>query len=133
MTRRIAALSTFLLLALPAVALAAEENGPDEEKFNPASEWTLHEWIPIHLGPIDMEEQVVAIYAGIHGFLDRVPVGQVPRFQEELRETLRAEGSIYGAIRETGDLADETAAKLEEALKRFQESFNVEEERGLVG
>jgi len=83
--------------------------------------------------PWPMEEQVVAIYAGIHGFLDRVPVGQVPRFQEELRETLRAEGSIYGAIRESGDLADETAAKLEEALKRFQESFNVEEERGLVG
>ena len=46
---------------------------------------------------------------------------------------MRAEGSIYGAIRESGDLADETAAKLEEALKRFQESFNVEEERGLVG
>ena len=54
MTRRIAALSTFFLLALPAVALAAEENGTDEEKFNPASEWTLHEWIPIHLGPINL-------------------------------------------------------------------------------
>ena len=39
MTRRLLALSTFLLLALPAVALAAEENGTDEEKFNPADEW----------------------------------------------------------------------------------------------
>src|SRR5574340_1002389 len=39
--------------------------------------------------PWPTEEQVVAIYAGIHGRLDRVPVGQVPRFQEELRETLR--------------------------------------------
>jgi F-type H+-transporting ATPase subunit alpha len=83
--------------------------------------------------PWPVEEQVVAIYAGIHGWLDRVPVGQVPRFQEELRETLRAEGSIYEAIRTSGDLSDETAGKLEEALKKFQEGFNVEEERGLVG
>ena len=83
--------------------------------------------------PWPAEEQVVAIYAGIHGALDRVPVGQVPRYQEELRETLRSEGSIYEAIRESGDLSDETAAKLDEALKRFNESFNVQEETGLVG
>ena len=42
--------------------------------------------------PWAVEEQVVAIYAGINGSLDRVPVAQVPRFQEELRETLRADG-----------------------------------------
>ncbi|MCZ7588034.1 MAG: F0F1 ATP synthase subunit alpha [Gaiella sp.] len=82
--------------------------------------------------PWPAEEQVVAIYAGIHGWLDRVPVGQVPRFQEELRETLRAEGSIYQAIRESSDLADETIAKLDAALEKFVEGFNVEEERGLV-
>jgi hypothetical protein len=57
----------------------------------------------------------------------------VPRYQEELRETLRAEGSIYQAIRESGDLSDETAAQLDEALERFRDSFNVEEETGLVG
>ena len=41
--------------------------------------------------PWRAEEQVVAIYAGMNGYLDTVPVGQVPRFQEELRETLRSE------------------------------------------
>ena len=40
--------------------------------------------------PWPFEEQVVAIYAGNNGYLDKVPVGQVPRFQEELRETLRS-------------------------------------------
>ncbi len=78
-------------------------------------------------------EQVVAIYAGINGALDRVPVGQVPRYQEELRETLRADGSIYQAIRESNDLSDETTAKLDEALAKFNEAFNIEEETGLVG
>ena len=83
--------------------------------------------------PWPTEEQVVAIHAGIHGWLDRVPVPQVPRFQEELRETLRAEGAVYQTIRESKDLSDETIAKLDEALQKFVDGFNVEEERGLVG
>ncbi len=82
--------------------------------------------------PWAFEHQVVAIYAGIHGHLDTIPVGQVPRFQGELRETLLAEESIYKAIRETGDLSDETAAKLDEELHKFLRSFAVEEERGLA-
>ena len=81
--------------------------------------------------PWPFEEQVVAIYAGINGYLDHVPVGQVPRFQEELRETLRADGGVYDVIRDSGDIGDDVAAKLESALKRFKESFNVEEERGI--
>jgi F-type H+-transporting ATPase subunit alpha len=73
--------------------------------------------------PWPMEEQVVAIYTGINGFLDDIPVVDVPRFQDELRERLRAEGSIYQAIRETGDLSDETAEKLNAEIKRFKEAF----------
>jgi F-type H+-transporting ATPase subunit alpha len=81
--------------------------------------------------PWSVEEQVVAIYAGIHGWLDKVPVGQVPRFQEELRETLRADGSLYQAISESGDLSDESAASLDEALKKFTGGFAIQEEKGL--
>jgi F-type H+/Na+-transporting ATPase subunit alpha len=83
--------------------------------------------------PWSMEDQVVAIYAGIHGWLDRVPVGQVPRFQEELRETLRADSGIYDEIRASNDLSDELVAKLDQALERFVEGFAVQEERGLGG
>jgi F-type H+-transporting ATPase subunit alpha len=82
--------------------------------------------------PWPMEEQVTAIYAGIHGFLDSVPPSQVPRFQEELREQLRSEGTISKEIRETNDLSDELAARLEAELRKFEKSFNVEEEFGLV-
>src|SRR5438128_1290928 len=49
--------------------------------------------------PWALEEQVAAIFAGNEGFLDEIPPGQVRRFQEELREHLRAEKSIYEAIR----------------------------------
>jgi F-type H+-transporting ATPase subunit alpha len=82
--------------------------------------------------PWPVEEQVTAIYAGVNGYLDQIPVPQIPRFQDELREYLRSEGSILKEIRETKDLSDETAPKLDEALKKFQQTFNVEEEAALV-
>jgi F-type H+/Na+-transporting ATPase subunit alpha len=82
--------------------------------------------------PWPVEEQVAAIYAGVNGFLDEIPTAQVPRFHEELREHLRTEESVLKAIRETGELTDETAAKLDEELKRFRNAFNVQEDASLV-
>jgi F-type H+-transporting ATPase subunit alpha len=82
--------------------------------------------------PWPMEEQVVALYAGVNGYLDEIPTAQVPRFQEELREHLRAEKSILEGIRETGDVSEETEEKLKAELQRFVAHFNVEEETALV-
>ncbi len=56
----------------------------------------------------------------------------MPRFQDELREYLRSEGTVYKSIDETKDLTDETAEKLDEELEKFKKSFNVEEDKGLV-
>ena len=77
-------------------------------------------------------EQVVALYAGINGWLDEVPTAQVPRFQDELREYVRTEGTIYPAIEETKDLGDDLTAKLDAELEKFKHGFNVEEESSLV-
>jgi F-type H+-transporting ATPase subunit alpha len=82
--------------------------------------------------PWPMEEQVAAIYTGIHGYLDDIPSPQVPRFQDELREHLRTEESVYKEIRETGDLPDELAEKLNGEIEKFKNSFNVEEESALT-
>jgi F-type H+-transporting ATPase subunit alpha len=82
--------------------------------------------------PWPMEEQVVALFAGNEGYLDKIPVPQVPRFQEELREHLRAEGSLYKTIRESGDLAEDTDKALRAELDRFSNTFNVEQEEALV-
>jgi F-type H+-transporting ATPase subunit alpha len=83
--------------------------------------------------PWPAEEQVVAIYAGINGWLDKVPVGQVPRFHDELREHLRTEGTVFEAIRSSGDISEETEEKLKKELEHFAGVFNVEEEKGLGG
>ena len=80
--------------------------------------------------PWPMEEQVIALFAGNEGYLDNVPVAQVPRFQEEVREHLRAEGTVYKTIRETGELDEETEKRLREELDKFLNTFNVEEDRG---
>src|SRR5947209_1088353 len=82
--------------------------------------------------PWPMEDQVVGIYAGIHGYLDDIPTPQVQRFQDELREFLRAEGTVYKQIKDTGDLPDDLAEKLNGQNEKFKNTFNVEEEASLV-
>jgi len=82
--------------------------------------------------PWPMEEQVVALWAGNEGYLDKIPAGQVPRFQDELREHLRAQGELYKAIRETGELSEETEQQIRSEIDRFSNSFSVEEEGALV-
>ena len=57
--------------------------------------------------PWPVEEQVVAIFAGTRGYLDEIPTEHVPRFQDELREHLRTEDSIYKELREGRELPDE--------------------------
>ncbi len=83
--------------------------------------------------PWPFEEQVVAIYAGVNGYLDKIPVPQVPRFHEELREHLRTEKSVLDAIREQGEISEETEEKLKAELEHFLGVFNVEEEKGIAG
>jgi F-type H+-transporting ATPase subunit alpha len=83
--------------------------------------------------PWPTEEQVVALYAGVNGFLDDLPVKDVPRFVEELIEHLRAESTNLKEIRESGDLSDEVAARLDEEIKKALQSFHVEESDSLVG
>jgi F-type H+/Na+-transporting ATPase subunit alpha len=82
--------------------------------------------------PWPMEEQVGAIYAGNEGFLDDIPTPQVARFQDELREHLRAEETIYKTIRESGDLPNDLAEKLTAEIEKFKNSFNIEEESVLT-
>jgi F-type H+-transporting ATPase subunit alpha len=79
-----------------------------------------------------MEDQAVALYAGINGYLDEIPTEQVQRFQDELREFMRAEESILKEIRETGDLSDELAERLNGQIEKFTGSFAVKEEEPLV-
>jgi F-type H+-transporting ATPase subunit alpha len=78
--------------------------------------------------PWPTEEQVVALYAGINGYLDDIPADDVPRFQDELREYMRTDKTILGEIRESGDISDDLEKQLREAIERFKETFAVTEQ-----
>jgi F-type H+-transporting ATPase subunit alpha len=82
--------------------------------------------------PWPMEEQVVALYAGVNGYLDDIPVPQIQRFQDELREYMRTEESVLGKVRESGDLDEETENKLREEIEKFKKTFVVQDEESLV-
>src|SRR5207253_4650878 len=73
--------------------------------------------------PWPMEEQVAALYAGVNGMLDDIPTEDISRFQDELREHLRAEKEIYAGIRESGDLPDDAAEKLNGEIDKVKGRF----------
>ncbi len=50
-----------LWLALPQVALASTSEGGEEE-FNPEHDFEIGEWIPIHLGPLDLSINKAVAY-----------------------------------------------------------------------
>src|SRR5881392_621917 len=82
--------------------------------------------------PWALEEQVAAIFSGNESFLDDIPTDEVLRFQIELREHLRTEGSIYEAIRDEKVLSDESQEKLRPEVEKFAKTFAVQE-KSLVG
>ncbi len=74
--------------------------------------------------PLAFEEQTASIYAGTNGHLDNVAVTDVVRYEEAMLAHMRADhADILKTIRESGDLADDTKAKLEDALAAFGKSF----------
>jgi F-type H+/Na+-transporting ATPase subunit alpha len=74
--------------------------------------------------PYPVERQVVSVWAGNEGYLDDVPVEDVGRFEAEfLDELQRNHHGIYDAIRETGDLSDDTAVALKDAIEQFRAGF----------
>jgi F-type H+/Na+-transporting ATPase subunit alpha len=74
--------------------------------------------------PLPVERQVVSVWTGTNGYLDDVPVSDVARFESELLDFIaRSHAGIYDAIRETGDLSDDSAVRLKDAVDEFRRGF----------
>jgi F-type H+-transporting ATPase subunit alpha len=74
--------------------------------------------------PLKMEEQVVVIWAGTNGYLDPLPVAKVREFEDGLLSLLRGKNvDILNAIRDSRDLADDTAAKLKTVVEGYAKTF----------
>lgn len=72
--------------------------------------------------PFPVEEQVVSIYAGTHGFLDTVPVNLVDKYEQEMLQYMRDQhAGILNHIVEQKTLPADKDIK--EALKGFTDKF----------
>ncbi len=74
--------------------------------------------------PLKTEEQVVVIFAGVRGYLDKIEVAQVGEFEQGLLSLLRSEhGKLLETIASEGELSDETSEALTGILDSFAKSF----------
>jgi F-type H+/Na+-transporting ATPase subunit alpha len=75
--------------------------------------------------PSPVEEQVVSIFAGTKGFLDKIPAPAVQRFEREMLAFVRANhASILADIKKSGKLDDSVASQLRSALDTFVSTFD---------
>jgi F-type H+-transporting ATPase subunit alpha len=74
--------------------------------------------------PLKTEEQVVAIYAGVNGYLDSLPVNKVREFEEGLLRMFRDKHmDILDAIRTEKQISDAVGVQLKSAVDGFAKSF----------
>jgi F-type H+-transporting ATPase subunit alpha len=74
--------------------------------------------------PLKVEEQVVVIYAGVNGYLDKIETADVGRFEQGLLELVHSkESAILDAIRNEKALSDVTEAALKKVVDAYAADF----------
>ena len=74
--------------------------------------------------PKEVAQQVCIIYAVTHGYLNQIPVDQVPEFEKRLEEHMdNYHSDVLEAIRSTGKLESATEAGLKTALDELTAQF----------
>jgi F-type H+/Na+-transporting ATPase subunit alpha len=74
--------------------------------------------------PVPVEEQVAAIFAGTNGFLDRIAVDDIGRFESSMLGELRArKPELLEAIRNEREISEATDKGLREFLNGFATTF----------
>jgi F-type H+-transporting ATPase subunit alpha len=75
--------------------------------------------------PMSVADQVLSIYAGVRGFLDKIDTAKISDFQVKFLEGLRSEHSdIFDEINNTGNFSDESDQKIEAYLEKFTANFS---------
>jgi F-type H+/Na+-transporting ATPase subunit alpha len=74
--------------------------------------------------PMPVAMQVCIVYAGVHGYLDRIAVSDVTRFEQGLIGELEESGKeILAVIRDSGEISKATEAKLNSLLDDYTRAF----------
>ena len=74
--------------------------------------------------PMDVEEQVAVIFAGVRGYLDQIPTQKIGEFEQSLIQKLNAKGSnILESIRKDKSISDDTEKALKDTLDELVKNF----------
>ena len=74
--------------------------------------------------PLAVEEQVVVIFAGVNGYLDKFPLESVQRFEHGFLAEVKANhADILAGIRESQEITDDLRTKLTDALESYASAF----------
>ncbi len=74
--------------------------------------------------PVDVIDQVMAIFAGTQGYLDPIPVSEVPAFDEQFCRFMREQrGDDRKILESARKLTDEVREMLHRCLKEFSETY----------
>ncbi|HEY7977050.1 MAG TPA: F0F1 ATP synthase subunit alpha [Rhizomicrobium sp.] len=74
--------------------------------------------------PMPVEEQVISIYAGVRGYLDKIAVNQVGKFEQELLRSIRSKNpEILESLRKDKQITPDLETKLKTTLDTFAASF----------
>jgi F-type H+-transporting ATPase subunit alpha len=74
--------------------------------------------------PMTVAEQSASIFAGVNGYLDGIDTNKVTDFEAAFLDEMRAKhGDLMSTIQSSGELSDDSAAKLKSILDDFVKTF----------
>ncbi|MGF7049060.1 F-type H+-transporting ATPase subunit alpha [Paenibacillus sp. DS2015] len=76
--------------------------------------------------PLQVEYQVISLYAAVKGHLDDIPVSEIRRFEKEYLTFVESNHpEILQSIRDTKDLTADNETAIKEAIAKFKKGFAV--------
>ena len=74
--------------------------------------------------PMSVERQIVIVYAGTNGFLDKYPTTKLKEYENQLADFITKKyPAVYTTIVESGKIDDTLKSTLEKALREFEGVF----------
>ena len=75
--------------------------------------------------PMPMEEQVVSIFSGVKGFLDKIETKDIAKFEEGLLKSMREKGKkILSTIKSEKELSEKTEKNLFDFVENYSKNFS---------
>merc|ERR1712096_350457 len=75
--------------------------------------------------PMTVAQQVIAVFSGVRGFLDKVELSEIKSLEKQIYEEVKSSNSeIIDSINNTGQLDEEVEKKLTSIIEQFQKKGN---------